>query len=587
MVKNLFSDELALSVADHSSYDKGKNYFKDDCVLKTWQEGDEYKAVVKGTYSYQVSLKFEDDKLDYQCSCPYELAGACKHVVAAILAFTSDNKTNKQQLLEKTNKKGPNIEELVSKTSSSQLQVFLIETLKKQPQLIEDLTIFLQGKKQTAATALDYKSQFREELNQINLLDLLHSWYREGDDYYGEMDDDYVTESLSETVENFLDLGKKYEESDNLGEALKIYQALFEALFEKEKTLTGELSDLSDCFDQQINDVLDWYIKTLIKTDNENLKEIGINYLCSLFQNSSFDDTQKQILDGLKQTVVNPKEAECALKGVIGLKTNNKLSPSESSLLAFLYSLAKDWQSFEKISLNYLEDNPNLALDLLKYYQENGKEEMIRDVSDQVLVQLTRKSDRNNDFFYPSPFFNYMELEIQIRRFLDKNSVLQKDYQAMLFNLQRLFLLTGLLIDYQQLANRYREKEEKEQFWQEINKHFNNEYEVKVVFDVFKFENQKQEILTLIKKHPQAECFPEMIVFTQQDYPNECFLEYKKKIEELLLKTDVDKYAQAMPHLKIMQKICLNDKFHEFITEIKTKYWRRRRLLEILQENQL
>ena len=587
MVENLFSDELAFSIASFSSYDKGKDYFKDGCVEKIWLEKDEYKAIVKGTRSYQVSLKFEDNRLDYHCSCPYELTGACKHVVAAVLAFACDKQTNKQHPLKKANKKASNIEELVSKTSSSQLQVFLVETLKQQPQLIEDLKIFLQGKKQTAITILDYKSQFKEELDQLNLRDLLQSWHSEGDDYYGEMGDDYVTESLSDTVENFLDLGKKYEENNNLGEALKIYQAVFEALSEKGKTLTGDLSDLSDCFDQQSNDVLDWYIKTLTKTDNDSFKETGINYLCLLFQNSSVNDNQEQILDGLKHILANPKEAEYALKALIGLKTKNKLSPLEGSLLAFLYFLSKDWQSFEKISLDYLEENPNLALDLLKYYQENGSEKKIREVSDPTLAKLMKKGGKKNDFCYPPPPFNYKELEIQIRRFLNKYDILQKDYQAMIFNLQRLFLLTGLLTDYKELANKYQKREEKEKFWQEIKKYFDDEYEVKVVFEVFEFENQKQETLALIKKYPKAECFSEMIIFIQKDYSNECFFEYKKKIEELLLETDVEKYAEAMPHLKIMQKIGLNNEFNEFINEIKTKYWRRRKLLENLRDNQL
>lgn len=101
---NYFSDQLAFSIARFSSYNKGKEYFDDGCVEKIWKEKDEYKAIIRGTHLYQVSLKFEDEEFIYYCSCPFELDGACKHVVATIFAFASDKKFITQPTPKKTKK---------------------------------------------------------------------------------------------------------------------------------------------------------------------------------------------------------------------------------------------------------------------------------------------------------------------------------------------------------------------------------------------------------------------------------------------------------------------------------------------------
>ena len=90
--------------------------------------------------------------------------------------------------------------------------------------MIEDLNIFLQGQKETLITTTYYKTRFRIELDQMNLKELLQTWYFEGGDYYDGQYSDFDTSlSLSDVIENMSDLGKKYEDSQNLGEALKIY----------------------------------------------------------------------------------------------------------------------------------------------------------------------------------------------------------------------------------------------------------------------------------------------------------------------------------------------------------------------------
>lgn len=589
MVNNLFSDELAFRISRFSSYDKGKEYFEDGCVEKIWQEENKYQAIVKETHSYSLYLKFNDEgELEYNCSCPYELDGACKHVVAAIFAFASDKKFMNKSSFKKNNKDELVIEKLLEKTTFHQLQFFLKIIFRKQPQLIEDLNIFLQGQKQTPVTTIDYKTRFRNELDQLDLKELLQIWYSEGEDYYDDQYNDFITTlSLSDVVDDLVELGKKYEESQNLGEALKIYQALFEALDEKQASLKEDDSELQDCFYQEMEKIVDdYYIKALTKIKNDNLKKIGIDYLCYLFQYGGFSSSQNNVFLGLKQIIINKNEAENALLKLDKIKNKDNLTVPESSLMAILYFLIEDWQLFEKVSLKNLKKNPSLTLDLLKYYKKNDDKEKIIKVANQMLVELMKKNE-DRSFLFEVNQNDYKEIEIQIRRFLKEIYSLKTEYEAVIFNLERLFLITGSLTDYQGLIKDYKNTVEKERFWEVMNNYFTDKHEVKNIFKVFKLENQKEKILDLVRKNPLEECFPDMIAFVQVDFPQECFFEYKKKVEEILKEVDVDKYPVAVYHLKRMQRIGLDEEFNNFVNYVKNTFYRRRRLLQELQENQL
>jgi len=182
---------------------------------------------------------------------------------------------------------------------------------------------------------------------------------------------------------------------------------------------------------------------------------------------------------------------------------------------------------------------------------------------------------------------NYEEIEIQIRQFLKATYSLEIQYEAVIANLERLFLITGSLTDYQELVKNYKNESEKVKYWEVMIKYFTDKNEVKNIFKVFKLENQKEKILDLVKKHPLEECFSDMIFFIQADFPQECFFEYKKKIEEILKEADTEKYPIAVYHLKRMQKIGSEKNFNDFIIFIKNTFRRRSSLMKELQENQL
>ena len=581
-----FCDSLAYSVAKFSCYGKGKEYFKDGLVEKIWKEGDEYKAIVSGTKTYTVSMRFEDEELIHSCTCPYELGGACKHTVAAILAFSKDKKFASAEPVKPQAGSKQNPEKLLSQITNSQLRLFTRKLLVKNPDLVNDLKIFLQGQKQTPVTVEQYKTRFRNQLDELNLPALIQAWYEQGEDYdyydNGGYDIDSGGEAITDIVDRAIEEAEKYGENNNQGEELKIYQALLEALGEKKQTLKGDEKELEDWFLEEMARVLAKYVETVKKTDNINLKQIGITYLCKILEDLSWEIEPADVSAGLKRIAVSAAEVKIALSALAKTAAKKTLTVPESSLLAHLYFVNEDLERFEEISVANLEVNPNLTLDLLKYYQSRNQKIKILETAKLVLKRIAGKKDDIDIVFYNELSINYLEIETRIRRFLETILTSKEDYAERIANLEQLFLKTASLADYKTLASRYAKLEEKHRFWEMMKDHFTDSYNVKTVFRVFRFENQKQEILWLIEKYPEADCFPEMVAFTRDEYANACFVVYRKKIEKILEKVDIEKYKEAAYHLRQMKLIGKTEEFNEFLDWIRNTYWRRKRLIEEL-----
>ena len=85
---SLLTKELIEKIAGSAEmYAKGADYFKSGRVKNILQVGDMVKAEVTGTMPqpYKVKVIFDGENIRYFCSCPY--GGACKHIIAVLLAL--------------------------------------------------------------------------------------------------------------------------------------------------------------------------------------------------------------------------------------------------------------------------------------------------------------------------------------------------------------------------------------------------------------------------------------------------------------------------------------------------------------------
>jgi len=89
----LFDAERLLALASEPVVRRGIAYFKDNRVLELGWDGKRLWAQVEGSLPerpYLVDVALDEDREPLVCcSCPFDLEPACKHAVAALLAYAA------------------------------------------------------------------------------------------------------------------------------------------------------------------------------------------------------------------------------------------------------------------------------------------------------------------------------------------------------------------------------------------------------------------------------------------------------------------------------------------------------------------
>ncbi|MDQ2731084.1 MAG: SWIM zinc finger family protein, partial [Armatimonadota bacterium] len=77
------------AIAGPETYNRGEYYFESGAVQNLIRRGSRLEAEVQGSDDdpYSVTVEMGEKGIDgYSCSCPYDRGGACKHVVAVLIA---------------------------------------------------------------------------------------------------------------------------------------------------------------------------------------------------------------------------------------------------------------------------------------------------------------------------------------------------------------------------------------------------------------------------------------------------------------------------------------------------------------------
>ena len=89
---HITEDDVCAKVTEQS-YDRGVDYYHSGTVQSATLCGNRLFAAVQGSHwdPYQVGITFSGADFTASCTCPYDWAGYCKHVVAALLTVSDDN----------------------------------------------------------------------------------------------------------------------------------------------------------------------------------------------------------------------------------------------------------------------------------------------------------------------------------------------------------------------------------------------------------------------------------------------------------------------------------------------------------------
>jgi len=530
------TEDIIRNLANETSLNKGYRYFHGGAVVKVWIEKDSYKAHVDGSELYTVTISGDKGAIQTDCTCPYDWGGACKHLVAALLAISHDKKIRNH------NKDVKNIKALIEKTDSGRLKEFLFRILSGDAALLEDFRIFARGKEETGDTPGKYK---KEMLSQLNKLKGIEYYY---DDYH-----DSYEHPISDIVDKYSETAKKYTAQENYKEAIKIYQGICDACIE---SLRNER--LEDFYDD-----IHFAAQESFKSMAENIqrlsdKKLYLDYLLHAYV--KFED--KEVFKDVFLKIVNsPEEAN-----YVHEKSSADLFPP---ITLNLFIVKGEPETVFSFGEKHYREYPEMAAPLSAFYLKNNMRDKAIATAEKALEIIQGKS---RDFRLG---FHLSDHQKDLREFLHECYVIESDYPKIVENLIMLIDHERDIAYYKKLKKIIKTEEEKNTIIERLEKLLDSDYDL--LFNIYSLESDYEKLLRLAGDSIQFDVFHLIVKSIRDRYPVECFELYKKKINRFT--EDVkkrDAYREVAYWLKLMKEVPgMQEKFRRYIEHLREKYRRR------------
>lgn len=548
------SQDQLKELANQASYERGLAYFKSGSVKNVIRRGNVFAGKVRGASLYQVELEVAGEELLFECSCPYDYDGICKHAVALGMAVINKQYTEEKGAIlveEATIVSDPPADEVFvayfSKVDPASKNEFLLALLSRNADLRAQFLHFLHS--QVSAPSESSSSAGRERVViqslQINpdtvreeVFRLLSSLDFDELDYdtYGRQYDRYV-----ESWEESRDIA-----ADMIGEALSPYAQkavafvqkgdlvngflLMAGLFEGISKLTEPASDDMGIFDGvgYRDEVLTHFDKQLVSFNDAVkqviLSETTVKQVFDLLVERTLkmpaeeaneyedgdDDYEEMdeyaeeafplnILNGFQSLLLTLLTSAPVANYLFDLLTQHRLLGRETVFLVFrVAELKQDEQLWLNTAETYVDSVPDIAHLLLEKYHAQGNWKSFLRIARKVMDKRPQEFDQY--------LLNTLPREV--------NSAL---YLAALESLTQ---RTRSLTHYLELRN-YWTEEQRAAF---IKKQYNR-YALLFYVQLLAAEKRHQEILALLKSEnlDRISDFEHLISPIVSVYPTESF----------------------------------------------------------------
>ena len=281
-------------LSTEQSFERGVNYHHQDRVQEVEIDGEEIRATVRGSNYYDVAIDIVDDTIRTHCSCPYDYAGDCKHIVAVLLAVDDrDTDTVSETHPESTEPLSAtvDIEALVEQTTADDLRQFLLEILADDGDIRDRFVAFVG--EDTGKTVYDYK----QELDRL-------------------FDDAVSRRGMVEydthiDFSQYSDLAETHRERGNLDTATDIYRAIAEAIRENMNRIDGS----TGYYGREVERAIESYAETVAEHDlSHERKQPHIEYLCDEFLDADHGFASDSYDDALQTLCTADADLECWLQ---------------------------------------------------------------------------------------------------------------------------------------------------------------------------------------------------------------------------------------------------------------------------------
>ncbi len=219
-----------------ASFERGQQYLREDRVHNIQISSGRATSTVEGNRRYRVVVDLNQN-IQASCTCPYDLEGYCKHIVATLLVLSNDYNRIKKEGEDDERR----INTVLAGATEQQLKDFLKKEFRDE-EFKRYFLIYMTGEtKKGGASLLDYK----REIIQL---------FSSASSRYGMIE--YGTE-LDFSL--FEDLARRYTDKKNFSEAAKVYQALSEAIAEN----MDSVDDSDGYYGEQFDTALENFASTI------------------------------------------------------------------------------------------------------------------------------------------------------------------------------------------------------------------------------------------------------------------------------------------------------------------------------------
>ncbi len=304
-------DEIR-SLCTEQSFERGRNYYHQDRIQEIDIDGNEIRATVRGSSYYDVAIDIADDAIRTRCSCPYDYAGDCKHIVAVLLAVDDrDTDTVGTDDSDQMPPETVDIDSVVRELPADELRSFVLEIVEVDPD-IRDRLIAYAGE-DTGKTVYDHK----QEIGQL---------FDSATGRRGMVEYDTHID-----LSQYYDLADTHRKRGDIETATDIYRAIAEAICEN----LNRVDDSGGYYGREIERAIESYAETVLEhvSDHES-KRPHIEYLCEAFVETEYSFASDYYDEALRRLCTTDDDLEYWLEQLDARVSNlslDVLSAGESS----------------------------------------------------------------------------------------------------------------------------------------------------------------------------------------------------------------------------------------------------------------
>jgi len=278
------------SLCTEQSFERGVNYYEQDRVQELNIENGEITATVRGSQDYDVSIEVDDNAIRTACSCPYDYAGDCKHIIAVLLA-AEDRSSEPARAHETTGASDSpetvDIGSLIDQTPEDDLRTFLLDIIEDDRDIRDRFVAF--AGEETGKTVYDYK----QEIDRL---------FEEASGRRGMIQYDAHID-----FSQYYDLAELHRERGNVGTATDIYRALAETIRENMR----RIDDSSGHYGRELDRAIEEYADTIVNQECEHAeRRPHIEYLFEEFIQADYGFASEHYNEALRTICTTREDLE-------------------------------------------------------------------------------------------------------------------------------------------------------------------------------------------------------------------------------------------------------------------------------------